>query len=174
MARVIPCNALAKSELTVQPVESHLSVVDEAAAVELVPLGPRFDNDTRLTGAASRPSRAVAMSSFIAICARVDPERYGDSLPGSLTRPCFDCGRYVVLGTSTMQREPKWVVCDDCGTSLLAMHPVLDWFEYQVSSHLYSGSVTDLYKGGCGEATKQVETVPKRSGVRTAPLRKGR
>src|ERR1700682_648437 len=71
----------------------------------------------------SLPSRAVAVSSFIAICAPVDRERYGDLVPGSGIQSCFDCGRYVVLSPSSIKRKPKWVVCHDCGTSLLAMHP---------------------------------------------------
>jgi hypothetical protein len=33
----------------------------------------------------------------------------------------------VVLSPSSIKRKPKWVVCHDCGTSLLAMHLGLNW-----------------------------------------------
>ncbi len=67
------------------------------------------------------------MSSFIAICAPVDWERCRSPLPGSTTQSCFDCGRYVVLSPSSIKRKPKWVVCHDCETSLLAMQPGVNW-----------------------------------------------
>lgn len=68
------------------------------------------------------------MADIVAICARLSEDshaRFGLPLEGSEIRPCFDCGSLIVLSPSTVQEEPRWAICHECGRGLIDNHPEL-------------------------------------------------
>jgi len=65
------------------------------------------------------------LSGEIAICARLADVAEAP-LPGSELRTCFDCGAQVVLSPSTVKRAPRFVLCHDCGATLMQANPDLD------------------------------------------------